>query len=156
MTSPVPPAPEGVPVTLWRGDAYESHGFYPCESAFQLRDEWKALPVIPFNAMSAYAKTGEEVEGVLIEANLDDCETTPAETVRALLARLREAEDVRDDLKRAYDRNAIRADMAEALLKEARRYVEDNIAGRFVPSNGDAAALLSRIDAALKRDGEGT
>ena len=52
----------------------------------------------------------------------------------------------------AYNALLARANTAKVLLKEARRYVEDNIAGRFVPSNGDAATLLSRIDAAL---GEG-
>lgn len=74
MTSPVPPAaPEGVPVTLWRGDAYESHGFYPCESAFQRRDEWKALPVAAYDALlSRLAAAEAERDGARAAMKCDD------------------------------------------------------------------------------------
>ena len=121
MTSPVPPAaPEGG-VVVWRvGDLWQAERPVACSCDGDPEQgphttegdaiiECRVVPVGEFTALAAYAETGEAVEGVLIEANLDDCETTPAETVRALLARANTAK-VAADLMRD------RAEKAERFL----------------------------------------
>ena len=92
---------------LWREYGYrpfqDGWSENPAHRGAEDAAEGRWLPIAAYNAMSSYAKTGEEVEGALIEANLDDAEMTPAETVRALLAS---------------------ANTAKVLLKEARQYMK--------------------------------
>jgi hypothetical protein len=104
-------APEAVtPVTLWRGDHYEGDSFFLSESKHQRREEWKALPAAQYAELVAYAKTGEAVEGVLIEANEDDGTMTPADVVRALVA----------------ERDALREALAGLVADILRRHPDDD------------------------------
>ena len=132
LPAPVPPAaPEGG-VVVWRvGDLWQAERPVACSCDGDPEQgphttegdaiiECRVVPVGEFTALAAYAETGEAVEGVLIEANLDDCETTPAETVRALLARANTAK-VAAELMRA------RAEKAEAALNRVDRALWDVI-----------------------------